>query len=271
MVDWPVGEQTAATDDRGTVQLWSLPGLEPRGRIAAHPGNLTALQFSDDGKSLLTVGEERVAKLWDVGTLTSRRTFQPLGPSATGALSPDGETVAIGDVDGRVSFFDARTGALRVSFSAHTSMVTSLLFSPDNTRLMTASFDRSAAVWGVRTGTREALLPEHPAPVACAMFSPNQELALTSTQEGQIRVWETRTWTMIQDFSAGAGAAAAAFDATGDHIVTAFGPDGALNRWPVLATRLTPSEVARYLRCNVPFELQDRQVVPSPVDRRACR
>src|SRR5271166_3227856 len=66
-------------------------------------------------------------------------------------LSPDGMTLAAGNVDGTVSLWDTATGKNRVNLRAGTEMILAAVFSPDGTRLACSSTDSRIHIWDLAT------------------------------------------------------------------------------------------------------------------------
>ena len=62
----PSGTSVAAGGRDGTVRLWSVPSGRVLAITVAHQGSVWALAISPDGKTLATVGEDRLGKLWDL-------------------------------------------------------------------------------------------------------------------------------------------------------------------------------------------------------------
>jgi WD40 repeat protein len=70
------------------------------------------------------------------------------------AWSPDGRTVAVGEVGGEhvIQLWEAETGKLRREFRGHRGPVRSLAFSPDGRLLASGSQDTTVLVWDVLSG-----------------------------------------------------------------------------------------------------------------------
>jgi WD40 repeat protein len=141
---------------------------------------------------------------------------EPLAPLTfyrQAALSPDGETLAIGRdwggiVNRRMKSMDGRA------------------FSPDGRLLVDWAenpFGRSRMdhvyVWDAATGRALATLAAGPRPGAAnAAFAPDGGTLATASADGTIRLWETATWTVRAEFRGHR-----------DRITAlAFGPDGRL-------------------------------------------
>ncbi len=70
------------------------------------------------------------------------------------AFSPDGERIASASQDGKVTFWDARSGQQLFQLQAHAKHARSVAFSPDGRLLATTSWDRTVKIWDVQTLAR---------------------------------------------------------------------------------------------------------------------
>src|SRR3989442_3693123 len=102
------GTYWAAGSRRGEVRVWREAGQMLHLAWQAHTGEVPALAFSPDGRTLASGSWDGSIKLWDLerGVLlwTSRQTnsIQCL------AFAPDGRTLASGGVDAVVQLCDAK-------------------------------------------------------------------------------------------------------------------------------------------------------------------
>src|SRR5438105_3862656 len=68
------------------------------------------------------------------------------------AFSPDGKTLASGEVDKKIRLWDASTGKQIALLEGHTKQVAALAFSLDGATLYSAAYDRTIRIWDVKSG-----------------------------------------------------------------------------------------------------------------------
>lgn len=132
--------KTLAASADGYIYLWNAEkGSEPS-VIDAHGTNkIRSIQFSPDGKRLVTGSADNTAKVWDASTLQLTRSFDGSAQGeddnydvAATVFSPNGKTLAVGCNDGTVYFYEVESGLLIHSIKASDLL---LCFSADGTRL----------------------------------------------------------------------------------------------------------------------------------------
>ncbi|MCA9141030.1 MAG: protein kinase, partial [Planctomycetales bacterium] len=119
----------------------SLIKFANRHRIASSLGALT----------FLAVAISALTSFWfwrrEVGVVTTL--------SETVAVSPDGETLAIGGANSEITLCDAITGEFQASLQGHSDAVTDLEFTFDGLSLLSVSLDGTLRRWSPRrAGTR---------------------------------------------------------------------------------------------------------------------
>lgn len=108
----PDGNRLASAGVDRSIRIYALEE-EPRllRTTLAHAAPVLRLLWLSDGKTLFSMGEDRLLKRWAAETLAEQSGTPPLPEAALSlAVSPDGQTLAVGLYDGRLELLDAKTG-----------------------------------------------------------------------------------------------------------------------------------------------------------------
>ena len=135
---------------------WSLPSGRRLSTIRIDSGAVLAVALIDAGTRLLVVDAHSVS-VFDARSLT-RLTRVAISPALTApsaaAISPDGDTIAIGSATGAVSLVDPSTGRSRPATGAVSTPVTALTYSPNGRSVVSTGTDNELIDWDPRTATR---------------------------------------------------------------------------------------------------------------------
>jgi len=237
-----------------------------------------SVAFSPDGNTLVTAGDDRTARLWD---LTDRTAPRPLGQPLTGhtgpvrsvAFSPDGNALVTAGSDGTARLWDLtdRTAPrpLGQPLTGHNGPVNAVTFSPDGNTLATAGIDGTARLWDLTDRTAPQPLGEpltghilplassgtlfplfSTAPVNAVTFSPDGNTLATAGSDRTTRLWDLTDRTAPQPLGEPltghtGPVRSVAFSPDGNTLVTA-GDDRTVRLWD-LTDRTAPQPLGEPL------------------------
>jgi WD40 repeat protein/uncharacterized caspase-like protein len=199
-----------------------------------HSQPVSAVEFSPDGRFILTGSWDGKAKLWEAGTGTELRTFERDGGFVNAvAFSPNAQTVLTGSSDGVATLWDVNTATTVRRFVGHSRFITSVAFSSDGRYVVTGSGDRTARLWDAATGAEIRRFSGHSDVVTAAAFSADTRHVVTGSQDGTARLWDIETGAEFQRFSGHSDSViAAAVSADGQLVLTGSG-DKTARLWDV--------------------------------------
>ena len=161
----PDGRTLATTGVDRSVVLWDVSGGFPIETLAGHASGDSRQFFSPDGRTLYTVaeGEDSTVIIWDLAGdrrlgspfRTGLRTIPNDAYPPAIALSPDGGTLAVARLDGKVDLIDAETLRHRATFEAFADTpAPAIAFAPDGRRLAVGGARGLLGICDAQSGRR---------------------------------------------------------------------------------------------------------------------
>jgi WD40 repeat protein len=185
------------------------PPTEPILRIetAMHTAVITAIATDAGGRYAVTASIDRTARVWDVATASQRLILRPpidhgdMGKLMAVALSPDGETVAVGGftlkdrATSQIYLFSRSSGQVIRRLPELPGLVVGLAFSPDGHWLAARPEHGGVRVLNWRSAIDsvkpELSDPDIPGNTTAFAWAADNRLAVTSS-DSQIRLYEVR-------------------------------------------------------------------------------
>jgi WD40 repeat protein len=190
--------------------------------VFPHGDSVSAVAFGPDGKSIVTCGTDKTARLWNVAS------GKPIGRPMlhqewvmSAVFSSDGRLLATGSYDMRARLWDAATCQQVGPALEHPGYVSSVAFSPDGRTLVTGCVDGAARLWD--TTSRRPVGPPMPHLhwVNAVAFSPDGKTVLTGSEDKTARLWDAATGRPLKvPMQHSGGVWSAAFSPDGKTILT---------------------------------------------------
>ncbi|MGA9996470.1 MAG: hypothetical protein WBP93_13710 [Pyrinomonadaceae bacterium] len=291
-----IWDLTKAPKEKGA--MWEATGIDSSGRtklLAGLTGLAPAIEFSPDGKLLVTESGAGRATVWNVdtgqivfpigGNLPDNPSQEPRATITSVAFSPNNKLVVVADSDGTARVWAVETGGRLVSeLRGHTRSIYVAEFSPDSRLVVTASADNTARVWNAATGQSMLILSGHSGGVKSVDFSPsNPDIIVTGGDDGTARVWDTTCGqSLLPVLGQAAPVSSAAFSpkfdptananagANTNVVTTSY--DGTMRLWDARTgiNRTPPQGYAHYARISyAAFSADGKFVVTTSFDKTA--
>ncbi|MFM6628134.1 MAG: WD40 repeat domain-containing protein, partial [Microcystis panniformis] len=165
-----------------------------RNRLEGHKDFVTSVNFSRDGKTLVSGSNDKTIKLWNVETGQEIRTLKGHDDFVQSVnFSPDGKTLVNGSWDNTIKLWNVETGKEIRTLRGHGSFVNSVNFSPDGKTLVSGSNDNTIKLWNGSTGQEIRTLKGHEGPVKSVNFSPDGKTLVSGSEDKTIKLWNLGT------------------------------------------------------------------------------
>ena len=184
--------QTLYTGTReGSTYFWDVNTAKELGNLGIASMGCSHLAMSLDGRTL-------------AGTYTGRLTVDNLpehtwrfnieiGKCASSlTISPDGETIFIGDHDGNICLWNSLTRQILASFKGHLDSVRVLAISPDGRTLASGGEDKIIKLWNLNSQAELCSLEGHSEDITGIIFSPDGQTLVSASGDSTIKVWGIR-------------------------------------------------------------------------------
>ncbi len=152
------------------------------------------LAFTADGRQVISAINAPAAPIqfWNV----TDGQLEPLG-NETGtcalAVSPDGQWLASGAMNGNLCLWNLRTKTLVSRFRAHRGLLYALAFSPDGHLLATGGNDQVIHLWQAGTTNKLRTLQGHSSEMWSVSFSADSHTLASSSKDGAVKIWSLKT------------------------------------------------------------------------------
>jgi WD40 repeat protein len=185
----PDGKTLASGREDDTVTVWDVRTRQRRAVFSGHESVVRNVAFLPDGKTLVSSAER--VKAWDLETGEEVATWE--GPVWSLALSPDGQTLAIGG-DHDVAIVDMTTKREVRVLRGYADGWSNLVFSSDGSTLA-AGKGNLVLMWDVATGQDVRVLAGHTNRVQACAFSPDGKRLASISADNE------RNWMILWDLS----------------------------------------------------------------------
>jgi len=175
-----------------------------------HKSLIRDVTFTKDGRYVVSAGDDKVVRVWDLETGETVRTLRgQIGAGSEGkifamALSPDERWLAVGgwmkipgESGHHIRLYNFPTGKLVTLLKGHTDVVNSLAFSPDSRYLVSGSSDKNAIIWHINQQQRLHTLKGHTNHIYAVAFTPDSKRVVTGSYDHSLRLWRVKTGELI--------------------------------------------------------------------------
>jgi WD40 repeat protein len=254
-------ENLIAAGGYGEIHLLDATGTRKQ-TLKGHAGTVKSLAFRPDGARLVSLGDDKTVRVWDVANGTELVKVEPAKgtpnqPAVNSRLeavayAPKGDTIALVNADGRLGVYDVSTKDAKLKLGAtvvnQAGPAFAVRFTPDGTGLYTSGDG------GTPPRLTAGPNPDHtgPVPVAGTVaavrsfvghtanrrvgtldVSPDGTLLVTGSEDQTCRVWEANSGKPLKVFAAHAAEVTGLAIRPDGKEVASADESGVIRVWPL--------------------------------------
>ena len=205
--------------------------------IEGHAEPILSLDFSPDGKTLLSASMDDTAALWNVGSgAMDRRFIGHAGDVNAARFLTDGTGVVTASDDRTIKIWRTEGDDAPLTVAGHEDLVTALAVSPADGTIASGAFDKTVRLWNSADGRPLDEPLKQQGEVHGLAFSADGRLLLSGSTGGDHRphLWEVGQSRLKLAYGGHDGpVAAVALSPSGKIAATAGGSDNEIHLWRV--------------------------------------
>ena len=177
-----------------------------------HTALIRDVIFTRDGEHLISAGDDKVVRVWEVASGLVVRTIRgeiglgDPGKIFAAAISPDERVLAVGGYLAgslaqrhSIRLHDFESGEVSGLLEGHRDVVFDLAFSPDGRTLASGSADSTVRLWDLAAKKPLRVLRGHTDRVHAVAFSPDGQRLASGSYDYTVRLWNVASGELIRE------------------------------------------------------------------------
>ena len=175
--------------------------------LTRHTGSILSLTFSNDEARLVSGGDDRTLRIWDLRNAAAPelKKIEGLAANVTAVGSnADGSQVLAGFADNGLKLFNTADGMVLKEFAGHSASIAAAGFW--NNQPYSVGLDSTVRFWNAADGTQTRAFSLPAAPTAVTVSNDGQRMAFGGA-DNQVRIYQTDNGGVLQTLQGFAAAA----------------------------------------------------------------
>lgn len=189
--------RTITTSTGSEIHFWNVETGHLIDTISDYSQGTNSIKYSHNGQTLVSVDD--YIKIWDITEYKYKKTLSIEASASSICISPDNETLVIGDYDNLIYLWDMRTDRNKIILKGHTDGIASVAFSPDGKKLASSSWDDSIRLWDSITGEHITTVTEEAFNCRIIEFSKDGKSLVFVDRDSSIIFWNLDTWNIEKE------------------------------------------------------------------------
>lgn len=169
--------------------------------LKGHNGRLYDVDFSPDGKYVVTASADRTARVWELQSGSRKSILQGHnGHVFCASFSPNSKRIVTASGDNSARIWQASSGNQIRALNGHTQQVLAACFSPDGQLVATGSEDGTVKIWQAANG-KEVRTISIGGGVYAVDFSPDGRTLAIGSTDGGLAIYRVGNGSLVSAYS----------------------------------------------------------------------
>ncbi|MBI3463022.1 MAG: protein kinase [Planctomycetes bacterium] len=185
----------------GDLRLLDADTGEVLATLRGHVGPIGTLDFSPDGKFLVSSCNDGTVKQWSTANRELLGTMNEHIWSVSNGFvrfSPNGRQIAAASSDGTIKVWGVLDPEPKEYVDGHSGSVEAVTFSPDNATLISGSGDKTIRLWNTDSGQLRSVLKGHTDAVFDVDCRPDGSVIASCGNDRTVRLWSMQAGQLIR-------------------------------------------------------------------------
>ncbi|CAK90852.1 unnamed protein product (macronuclear) [Paramecium tetraurelia] len=191
--------------DKGEIIVFQISSVDINFSLSGHKEQISQIQFSTDGKQLVSCSCDKTIKLWNIQqkNLISQTAFI-LKPKVYSLCLVNNSNLALtGFADGLVQLWDLENSDSTIDANkGHQAEITCAIFSLDGSFIISGSADKMIKIWNTRSGLQEGQnLIKHKQTILSLAISDDPQLLCSGSLDGDVYLWDFKSQKFLKQIN----------------------------------------------------------------------
>jgi len=161
------------------------------GIMKGHSAKINAIEFTSDGKFIVSASEDHTVKVWNLEHKINTQTFtEHSKPVNAIDLSSDGKFLASAGSDSQILLRQLASGIVINKMSKGNEVIYALAFSPDGSKLASGGTDQEVVIWDPLKGSIIKSVKYHTGWIHDLEYSPDGKYLMLASGDKRVRILE---------------------------------------------------------------------------------
>jgi len=166
-----------------------------------HSGKVNSINYSPDGKYIVTASEDKTVKIWVVQSGKLLYNLEGHTDDVYNAVfSPDGKIVNSVSRDKTIKTWDAKSGKILHSSVCPQRSFLKAVFSPDGKKIATVSYEEAEIkIWNFEKDEWKLIqkMAGHPERVFSMIYSADGNMLVSASGDNTAKIWDVKSGKLI--------------------------------------------------------------------------